>query len=97
MIWQAPPEVFHLLWEGLSKQIMQRLFTMTSKKANKTLLTALEDQYCDMKVLTEMPRCSRSLRINLLRGNELKVITMSVFPALIDLLHSREGRRVERR
>ncbi len=81
-IWGLPIDVFHIAFEGITKLMLVRMFVTKSNKETRELLGMLSYYYEKMKVFTETPRKTRKLSVKQLKGNELAVLTFSVFPVL---------------
>ncbi len=81
-IWGLPLDVFHLAFEGITKLMLVRMFVTKTNKEARELLEILSYYYQKMKVFSETARKTRKLSVKQLKGNELAVITFSVFPLL---------------
>ena len=88
IVYDMPPEEFHLLYEGLTKMMLQRMLTQSRyAKHVQAKATAL---YRNMKVFSETPRFPRKLNPGDLKGSEFAVILYSLFPSLaMDILEDK--------
>ncbi len=90
IVWDMPPEQFHLIYEGITKQILQRMFDTSSTVHSRQLLYTLDETYSSLQVFTETPRKPRKICVLRMKGSEFATLAMSVFPVLIkDLLSSK--------
>ncbi len=62
--------------------MLVRMFVTKTNKEARELLEILSYYYQKMKVFSETARKTRKLSVKQLKGNELAVITFSVFPLL---------------
>jgi hypothetical protein len=62
--------------------MLVRLFQKRRTKHSLEFLSSFTKAYLHMKVFTETPRRPRKIQILLMTGNELGVLTLSVFPSL---------------
>ncbi len=81
-IWGLALDAFHLLFEGIAKRMLLRLFVARTDRETRQLLEELSYHYQKMAVFTETARKTRKISIKQLKGNELAVMTFSVFPYL---------------
>ena len=88
VVFHAPYEEFHLVKEGVGKQIIKRLFEQSKTKASKAIHVKWSSAYEAMAVFTETPRCSRKIHTGSLKGCELGVVIYSTFPVLVDILQT---------
>ncbi len=80
-------DCFHNVAEGCSKRKLERMFINRKSRYSAYILLTMSGAYKSMRVFSEMPRRSRTINPASMKGNELTVITLSVFPALaIDLM-----------
>ncbi len=86
LTWDAPTEEFHLVKEGYFKGSITGL--LYTSKAREVVVLAEEYSYIysNMRVLSEMSRRTRSIRIAKMKGNELGVMMMSTIPSLVEIL-----------
>ncbi len=91
-IWGLAVDAFHLLFEGIAKQMMVRLFVTKTNREARQLLEELSFHYQKMAVFSETARKTRKISVKQLKGNELFVMTFSVFPYLcLQLLKEKKG------
>ncbi len=81
-----PAEPFHLLWEGITKQILVRLFVNRKSKETKALLRKTNAAFARMCVFKESPRKSRFISVLQMTGSELQTVAMSAFPYMANKL-----------
>ncbi len=86
-------DCFHLTAEGCSKRKMERMFHNRKSQYSAYVLLMMSGAYESMTVFSEMPRRSRVIKPLTMKGNELTVITLSVFPALAIELMDDSGDR----
>ena len=77
-----PPESFHLISEGITKQILTGALVSAEDAASSALRQILSDEYESMTVFSEMSRRTAQLNVANLNGSDLNTITLSVLPAL---------------
>ncbi len=83
LIWGLPIDVFHIGFEGVTKLMLIRLFVVRDTKESREVLAEVNLLYTSMKVFSAIPRTTRPInQVLSLKGNELKVLTMSLFPVL---------------
>ncbi len=75
-------DCFHNIAEGCSKRKMERMFINRKSKYSAYILLMMSGAYKSMRVFSEMPRRTRTISPATMKGNELTVIILSVFPAL---------------
>ena len=68
LLWSMPLDEFHLLKEGLTKCMLDRMVYMSSAKAAKDMRDKLNQAYSSMKVLSETSRRPRELKLAQLKG-----------------------------
>lgn len=91
IIWDMPAESFHLILEGLTKQMLIRMFASRNTKYSRHLLVTLSGAYKTLKVFSETARWGRSIVLSQLKGSELGVFTFSLLPAFaVDMIDSDE-------
>ncbi len=83
VIWDLPADVFHLIAEGITKEMLRRMFTSRQNKYSRDILAAMSSSYEAMKVFSETARRTRPIQPGNLKGNELTVITLSVLLHLV--------------
>jgi hypothetical protein len=84
----VPPEEFHLLKEGLTKQMLTRLFVSRKGRRSREIMDMFSGAYQRMTVFTETARRPRKIQVLQMKGSELGVIAMAVFPSLFrDFMH----------
>ncbi len=82
-IWGVAIDIFHLCFEGISKVMLIRLFVLRKTKDSRQLLADVSLLYEGIRVFTETARKSRKVQVKMLKGNELSVLTLSIFPAIV--------------
>ena len=82
-IWGMAIDVFHICFEGISKLMLVRLFVLRTSKESRELLAEISFMYVGTRVFTETARKARRIQVKMLKGNELAVLTLSVFPAIV--------------
>ncbi len=83
VIWDLPADVFHLIAEGITKEMLRRMFNSRQNKYSRDILAAMSSSYEAMKVFSETARRTRPIQPGNLKGNELTVITLSVLLHLV--------------
>ena len=83
VVWDIPPESFHLISEGITKQILTRLIVKRQDKASDCLRQRLDEAYSSMRVFSEMSRRTSKLNVANLKGSDLTMMTLSVLPSLV--------------
>ena len=83
IIWCLPLDPFHLLFEGIAKEMLKRLFSKRNTAVSRDFFQQLSDLYKAMKVFSETPRRTVSLVLSKLKGHEYQTLVFSVFPALL--------------
>ncbi len=82
-VWDLPLDVFHNGFEGVAKLKMIRMFLTRCTKESREVLAELNLHYEAMTVFSETARATRQVtQVLSLKGNELKVLSFSVFPVL---------------
>ncbi len=82
IIFDVPADEFHLCKEGLTKQMLVRIFKGTSQAATE-VTAKLNRFYMAMQTFSETPRRSRHVKyVNKFKGSELGVLLLSAMPAL---------------
>ncbi len=99
VVWDLCPECFHLLAEGISKDMIKRMFIKRKGKYAIYLLALLSTVYQNMTVFSESPRRTQKIQPAQLKGSELTLITLSVFLCLVvelmdDTLEDRKDYKV---
>ncbi len=87
IVWGLPVDQFHLIFEGIVKEMFRRMFTARSTKVSRRFHRALSDLYRATRVFTETPRPTKALVLSTLKGHEYGVLTFSVLiPFCIQIL-----------
>ncbi len=82
-VWGLPLDVFHNGFEGVAKLKMIRMLLTKKTKEAREVLAELNLHYEAMTVFSETARTTRAVtQVLSLKGNELKVLSFSVFPVL---------------
>ncbi len=83
IIWCLPLDPFHLLFEGIAKEMLKRLFSKRNTAVSREFFQKLSDVYKAMKVFSETPRRTVSVVLAMLKGHEYQTLVFSVFPVLL--------------
>ncbi len=81
-MWDCPIEEFHNIKEGLSKQIMNRMFIKKKTAYSRSVKNELSQLYENMAVFSESPRKTRPISVGQFKGNEFGLLTLSAMPTL---------------
>lgn len=84
-------DVFHLVYEGVARQMMKRMFTLSSTTESRAIFEHFNAVWQAMAVFSETPRRTNNMLINQLKGNELAVMTLSAFPQFVTLIEDTDG------
>lgn len=84
-LWSVPTEQFHLLFEGITKMVIQRTFEHTDTCESRKIYKAWNQAYLEMAVFSETPRTTRRISSSM-KGSEFATIAFSAFAALIPLM-----------
>ncbi len=82
IVWDCPIEEFHNIKEGLSKQIMHRMFIKKKTVYSRAVKNELSQLYENMAVFSESPRKTRAISVGQFKGNEFGLLTLSAMPTL---------------
>lgn len=82
LVWQTPPELFHLMDEGLTKLMLGRLLFQRDSAESRDTVNRLQMIYSNIRVFSETPRRSRTLLFSKLKGAEFHLLTLSVLPLI---------------
>ncbi len=82
-IWGLAIDVFHICFEGISKLMLVRLFVLRTSKEFRELLMEISFMYEGTRVFSETARKTRRIQVKMMKGNELAVLTLSIFPAIV--------------
>ncbi len=96
VVWDMPPEEFHLIKEGVTKQILYRMFVNRESTTALGLLAALNQAYKNLQIFTETPRKPRNIDVLRMKGSEFGTIGMSVFPVLFKDLMKVSAMKIRR-
>ncbi len=91
IIHSVPLEEFHLLKEGLTKKIMQRLFEQSSTVHSRAIFSLWSEVMIRTPVFSEMSRRSGKLTTGQMKGSEFGLILYTGFTALLDILKDFAG------
>lgn len=84
-------DVFHLVGEGVGKDILARLCQGSSKR-QKAFKQELSDSFVQTKLLHEIPRRTRALLPHQFKGSEVLGMTFYAFPNFAhNIMKSKEG------
>lgn len=81
-MWDLPADPFHLLFEGITKQMLSRMFVQTKANEAKQYQQQLSDAFETTKIFSESARRTHAILISNLKGNELGIMTLAIFPHL---------------
>ncbi len=81
-----PAEPFHLFWEGITRQILVRLFINRKTRETKALLRKCNAAFSQMCVFQESPRKARAISVMQMTGSELQTVALSAFPYMANKL-----------
>lgn len=82
-IWDVPIEEFHLIKEGLTKLMMERMLDFSNTDETRRIKKELSDAYAATMVFSETSRRARPItRFAQFKGSELGTLTFSAFPTL---------------
>ena len=70
-MWSMPLEEFHLLKEGITKCMLDRMCFGTARKVAKEVQGKLNLAYTGMKVFSETSRRPRDLKMSQLKGKNI--------------------------
>ncbi len=91
IVWGLPVDQFHLIYEGIVKEMLKRMFVNSTNKESRRFHRALSELYEGTRVFSETPRATRPLLLSTLKGNEYEVITLSVLiPFAVKILRNVE-------
>ncbi len=78
IVWGLPVDKFHLIFEGIVKEMMKRMFVGSSSAEARGFHRALSEMYQATRVFSETPRAARPLLLSSLKGHEYGLLTLSV-------------------
>ncbi len=81
-VWGCAIDIFHLAYEGITKLMLMRTFVLRSTKEAREMLAEISFMYMGTRVFTETARKGRKLQVKMLKGNELGVLILSIFPVI---------------
>ena len=91
-MWGVPVDQFHLIFEGIVKEMMKRMFTNSGNKESRSFHRALSELYEGTRVFSETPRATGPLLLSTLKGHEYGFITLSVLiPFAVKILGNVES------
>ncbi len=89
IVWDVNVDPFHLLFEGITKECMRRMFNAEKTKVSRAFHRLLSRIYEGTKVFTETPKRTRPLISSTLKGHEYGVLTFSVLlPFALDTMRN---------
>ncbi len=95
IVWGLPVDQFHLIFEGIVKEMLKRMFTNSTSKESRAFHRAFSDLYEGTKVFSETAHSTRPLLLSSLKGNEYEVLTLSVLiPFAVQILRNVEENSV---
>ena len=83
------PESFHLVFEGLTKLKIKRLFEDSNTIESGQVLDEWQFAIQDMFVFSETPRTTTEVKTGEMKGSEFGTIALSAFPALLTIMKGR--------
>ncbi len=87
IVWDVNVDPFHLLFEGITKECMRRMFSVEKTKVSRAFHRLLSRLYEGTKVFSETPKRTRPLVTATLKGHEYGVLTFSVLlPFVLDTM-----------
>ncbi len=87
IVYDIPADQFHLLFEGMCREMMRRMFIAETTRDSMDIHRALSDIFQATKVFSETPRKTRPLVWSTLKGHEYGLITFSLtIPLALDVL-----------
>ena len=78
IIWNIPADQFHLLFEGICKECLRRMFVSETTRDSLDIHQSLSEMYQSTKVFSETPRRTGPLVLSTLKDHEYGFITFSV-------------------
>ncbi len=95
IVWGLPVDQFHLIFEGIVKEMLKRMFGNVSNKDSRAFHRSLSEMYEGTRVFSETPRATRPLLLSTLKGHEYGLITLSVLiPFAVRILGNVEEKTV---
>ncbi len=86
-MWGLPVDQFHLIFEGIVKEMLKRMFINRGTIESRRFHRALSDMFRGTRVFSEIPRAARPLHLSSLKGNEYGVLALSVLiPFCVQIL-----------
>ena len=83
-----PTDIFHLLYEGVVKLMLTRLFESTTAETVATL-QEWSRTYERTRLIKEISRYSRKIVVSQFKGCEFGVLLMAGFPSLVSILEDK--------
>ncbi len=78
IVYDIPADQFHLLFKGMCKEMMRRMFTGETTRDSLDIHRSLSEIFQSTKVFSETPRKTRPLVWSTLKGHEYGLITFSL-------------------
>ena len=75
IVWDLPIEEFHLLFEGLTKVMLDRMFVSSCTEKSRPIWKKLSTAYAEMAVFSETSRRTRPIMLHQFKGNSYKIST----------------------
>ncbi len=89
IVWDVNVDPFHLLFEGITKECMRRMFTAEKTKVSRSFHRLLSRLYENTKVFSETPKRTRAIVSSTLKGHEYGLLTFSVLlPFALDTMRN---------
>ncbi len=89
IVWDVNVDPFHLLFEGITKECMRRMFTAEKTGVSRSFHRLLSRLYERTDVFSETPKRTRPLISSTLKGHEYGLLTFSVLlPFALDTLRN---------
>ena len=87
VVWSVPVEQFHLLYEGLAKMFIVRLFIDSAPSESRDIFAEWNQMTA---VFSETPRRARKIT-GQMKGAEYAVMSFTAFPTLVLLMQDRDA------
>lgn len=91
MMKNCPYDEFHLLFEGLTKLIIKRLFEASNTNTSRAVMTRWREALDLTSTFSESARRPRKIETGKLKGSEFGFILHTGFPVLVDILEDIPG------
>ncbi len=89
IVWDVNVDPFHLLFEGITKECLRRMFTAEKTQVSRAFHRLLSRLYESTKVFSEAPKRTKALVFSSLKGHEYGLLTFSVLlPFALDTMRN---------